>query len=91
METLNVMKEVRFDSAFNFKYSMRIGTKASEYEDQIPDQIKQERLKRVIELQKEHTLIRNKKLIGSTQTILVEKNQKCRKIIGQEEQTQING
>ena len=76
METINVMKEVRFDSAFNFKYSPRIGTKAFEYEDQIPDHIKQKRLKRVIELQKEHTLIRNKKLIGSTQTILVEKKSK---------------
>ena len=79
METINVMKEVRFDSAFNFKYSPRIGTKASEYEDQIPDHIKQKRLKRVIELQKEHTLIRNKKLIGSTQTILVEKKSKMSK------------
>ena len=79
METINVMKEVRFDSAFNFKYSPRIGTKAFEYEDQIPDQIKQKRLKRVIELQKEHTLIRNKKLIGSTQTILVEKKSKMSK------------
>tara|TARA_B100000287_G_scaffold103612_1_gene95852 strand:- start:773 stop:2134 length:1362 start_codon:yes stop_codon:yes gene_type:complete len=79
METINVMKEVRFDSAFNFKYSPRTGTKASEYEDQIPDHIKQKRLKRVIELQKEHTLIRNKKLIGSTQTILVEKKSKMSK------------
>ena len=79
METINVMKEVRFDSAFNFKYSPRVGTKASEYEDQIPDHIKQKRLKRVIELQKEHTLIRNKKLIGSTQTILVEKKSKMSK------------
>ena len=49
------MKEVRFDSAFNFKYSTRIGTKVSEYEDHIPEHIKQKRLKRVIELQKEHT------------------------------------
>ncbi len=79
METLNVMKEVKFDSAFNFKYSTRIGTKASEYEDHIPEHIKQKRLKRVIELQKEHTLIRNKKLIGSTQTILIEKKSKMSK------------
>ena len=34
LETIDVMKEVRFDSAFNFKYSPRIGTKASEFEDQ---------------------------------------------------------
>ena len=46
------MKEVRFDSAFNFKYSPRIGTKASEFEDQLSEKIKQKRLERVIDLQK---------------------------------------
>ena len=46
------MKKVRFDSAFNFKYSPRIGTKASEFEDQISEKIKQKRLETVINLQK---------------------------------------
>ena len=73
------MEEVRFDSAFNFKYSPRIGTKASEYEDQIPEDIKQKRLEKIIDLQKDHTLLRNKELIGSTQTILVEKESKMSK------------
>tara|TARA_S200000501_G_scaffold377215_1_gene434737 strand:+ start:1324 stop:2697 length:1374 start_codon:yes stop_codon:yes gene_type:complete len=76
LETIDVMKDVIFDSAFNFKYSPRIGTKASEFEDQISEAIKQKRLEKVINLQKEHSLLRNKQLIGSTQTILVEKQSK---------------
>ena len=76
METISVMEDVKFDSAFNFKYSPRIGTKASEYEDQIKETIKQKRLEKVINLQKEHSILRNKKLIGSIQTVLVEKQSK---------------
>jgi tRNA-2-methylthio-N6-dimethylallyladenosine synthase len=75
-ETLEVMEIVKFDSAFNFKYSPRRGTKASEYDDQIDEVIKQDRLVRVIELQKKHTLDRNLDLIGTIQTILVEKESK---------------
>ena len=76
LETINVMEEVKFDSAFNFKYSPRIGTKAFEYEDQISEIIKQKRLEKVINFQKEHSILRNKQLIGSIQTILVEKQSK---------------
>ena len=75
-ETLNVMKEVRFDSAFNFKYSPRIGTKASEFEDQLTENIKQKRLERVISLQNHHSIERNQQLIGSIQDVLVEKQSK---------------
>jgi len=75
-ETLSVMEEIKFDSAFNFKYSPRRGTKASEYDDQIAEDVKQDRLSRVIELQKKHTLERNLDLVGSTQIVLVEKESK---------------
>ena len=75
-DTLNLMKEVKFDSAFNFKYSSRPGTKASEYEDQVDEKVKQLRLQKVIDLQKLHTLELNKKLVGSTQKVLVEKESK---------------
>ena len=75
-ETLSVMEEIKFDSAFNFKYSPRRGTKASEYDDQIAEDVKQDRLSRVIELQKKHTLKRNLELVGSTQIVLVEKESK---------------
>ena len=75
-ETLTVMKEVKFDSAFNFKYSPRPGTKASEYDDPIPEDIKQQRLEQIIDLQKRHTLERNLDLVGTIQTVLIEKESK---------------
>ena len=75
-ETLTVMEEVKFDSAFNFKYSPRPGTKASEYDDPIPEDIKQERLEQIIDLQKRHTLERNLDLVGTIQTVLIEKESK---------------
>ena len=75
-ETLAVMEEVKFDSAFNFKYSPRPGTKASEYDDPIPEDIKQQRLEQIIDLQKRHTLERNLDLVGTIQTVLIEKESK---------------
>ena len=75
-ETLDVMNIVKFDSAYNFKYSPRRGTKASEYDDQIDEDVKQERLVQVIELQRIHTLERNLELVGTIQTVLVEKESK---------------
>ena len=75
-ETLNVMNEVKFDSAFTFKYSPRLGTKAYEYSDQILEIDKQERLDKVIKLQKKHTIFRNKEMIGNIERVIVEKNSK---------------
>ncbi|MFL3009190.1 MAG: tRNA (N6-isopentenyl adenosine(37)-C2)-methylthiotransferase MiaB [Candidatus Neomarinimicrobiota bacterium] len=75
-QTLEVMNSIKFDFAFNFKYSARRGTKAIEYDDQINEEDKKSRLARVIALQKEHTLFRNKKLIGSFQKVLIEKESK---------------
>lgn len=75
-DTLDMMNKVEFDSAFMFKYSSRPGTKASEYEDHVPEDKKQYRLERVIELQKRHTLKRNQALIDKTITVLVEKPSK---------------
>ena len=79
IETLDVMNEIKFDSAFNFKYSPRRGTKASEYDDQIPEDIKQDRLQRVINLQKIHTLENNEKLVGNFEKVIVEKESKMSK------------
>ena len=72
-ETLKVMNAVKFDSAFTFKYSLRTGTKAAEYSDQVPETEKQKRLEEVIKLQKRHTLSRNKAIIGQVEKVLVEK------------------
>ena len=76
LETLEVMEKVEFNSAFMFKYSSRPGTKASEYTDQINEDVKQKRLEALILLQKEKTLIANKKLIGTVQEVVVEKESK---------------
>tara|TARA_B100001750_G_scaffold141564_1_gene112879 strand:+ start:4984 stop:6303 length:1320 start_codon:yes stop_codon:yes gene_type:complete len=75
-ETLYVMNEIKFDSAFTFKYSPRLGTKAYEYSDQISEVDKQKRLDKVIKLQKKHTIMRNKEMIGNIERVLVEKNSK---------------
>ena len=72
-ETLKVMSAVKFDSAFTFKYSLRTGTKAAEYSDHITETEKQTRLEEVIKLQKHHTLLRNKAIIGQVEKVLVEK------------------
>jgi len=75
-ETLAVMEVVKFDSAFNFKYSPRPGTKASEYDDPIPEDIMQQRLEQIIDLQKRHTLERNLDLVGTIRRVLIEKESK---------------
>ena len=75
-ETLEVMEEVRFDTAFTFKYSSRPGTKAAEFEDTVPEEEKQNRLQQMITLQREHTLYRNQLHVGDTMEILVEKDSK---------------
>jgi tRNA-2-methylthio-N6-dimethylallyladenosine synthase len=59
-----------------FKYSSRPGTKAAEYTDQIPEDIKQSRLERLIELQKNVSLIANQKQIGNILQVIVEKESK---------------
>tara|TARA_B100001540_G_scaffold157062_1_gene139116 strand:+ start:33 stop:1316 length:1284 start_codon:yes stop_codon:yes gene_type:complete len=75
-DTLSVMDEVKFDSAFTFKYSPRSGTKAIEYEDQLNENVKQRRLEKVILLQKSHTLFRNQSFVGKIEHVLIEKESK---------------
>ena len=76
LSTLRVMEQVRFDSAFTFKYSPRKGTKALEYEDQLSEDVKQKRLEKVISLQKSHTALRNQCFIGKIENVLIEKESK---------------
>lgn len=72
-QTLELMREARFDSAFMFKYSERPGTLASrEMKDNIPEEIKIERLNRMIALQNELSLESNKRDIGREFEVLVE-------------------
>lgn len=72
-QTLSLMREVGFDSAFMFKYSERPGTLASrEMKDNIPEDVKIDRLNRMIALQNELSLASNKKDVGKTFEVLAE-------------------
>ena len=73
MDTLSLMEEVVFDSAFMFAYSERPGTLASKkYPDDIPYEVKTERLNQIIELQGRMSLKSNEQEIGRRKRVLVE-------------------
>ena len=72
-ETLSLMREVGYDSAFMFKYSERPGTYAARhYEDDVPEDEKIRRLNEIIALQNELSLESNRRDIGKTFEVLVE-------------------
>lgn len=72
-ETLSLMREAGFDAAFMFKYSERPGTYASKHlPDNIPEEVKIERLNRMIALQNELSLESNQRDIGKTFEVLAE-------------------
>jgi tRNA-2-methylthio-N6-dimethylallyladenosine synthase len=70
--TMDLLRTVRFDGAFTFKYSPREGTKAWEMNDDIPDEEKGRRVYEITELQ--HGISReiNQRLVGTVQQVLVE-------------------
>lgn len=71
-DTLSLVREVEFDSAFTFLYSVRKGTPAEHYEDQVPEDIKHERFNRLVDLMNELSLKKNKTLEGKVVPVLVE-------------------
>ena len=72
-ETLSLMREVGFDSSFMFKYSERPGTLAARtMPDNVPEEVKIDRLNRMIALQNELSLESNRRDIGKTFEVLVE-------------------
>ena len=72
-ETMSLMREVGFDSSFMFKYSERPGTLASRtMPDNVPEEVKIDRLNRMIALQNELSLASNRRDIGKTFEVLVE-------------------
>ncbi len=70
--TLNIMKEIKFDGAYMFKYSPRKGTKAYKMQDDVPEDIKKRRLTEIIDLQQNISYELNKSLIGTEEIVLVE-------------------
>lgn len=72
-ETLSMMREVGFDSAFMFKYSERPGTYAAKrLEDNIPEEVKSRRLQEIIDLQMELSRQSNEKDMGKEFEVLTE-------------------
>ncbi len=73
LQTLDAMERVRFDSAFMFKYSERPGTFAAKHlSDDVPEEVKLQRLDRMIELQNRLSLESNQADIGKTFDVLIE-------------------
>ena len=72
-DTLSLMREVRYDHAYMFKYSERPQTYAArKYEDDVPEDVKQRRLEEIIDLQNRHAEASNEAEIGRVHTVLVE-------------------
>lgn len=72
--TLDVLKAVKYDGAFMFKYSPRENTKAWEMGDDIPEELKAERLNEIITVQEEISFNLNQQLIGEAVEVLVERD-----------------
>ncbi len=71
-ETLRLCQEVGFDSAFTFLYSVRKGTPAEKYEDQIPEEIKHERFEMLVDVINQSALEKNRNREGKVERVLVE-------------------
>ena len=72
LDTLDVVDKVRFDNSFMFMYSIRTGTKAAEMRNQIDEEVKKERLQRLIALQNKIAKENSVAYMGQTIRLLVE-------------------
>jgi tRNA-2-methylthio-N6-dimethylallyladenosine synthase len=71
-ETLEVVEEIGFDGAFTFVFSPRQGTEAAAMHDQVAEEVKRERIERLIELVQHVAHERNRARIGRVEEVLVE-------------------
>ena len=72
VETLEVVEEVGYDGAFTFVYSPRAGTDAASMSEQIPDDVKRDRIERLVELVQTLAAVRNEERVGRVEEVLVE-------------------
>jgi tRNA-2-methylthio-N6-dimethylallyladenosine synthase len=70
--TLDIMREVKYDGAYMFKYSPREGTKSYKMKDDVSEELKTKRLQEIINLQQEISYNLNQELINKEEIILVE-------------------
>ena len=71
-ETIDFIREIKFDAAYTFIYSKRSGTPAAEFDGQIDDSIKHERLEKLMDVQNEISMEINNQLQNKTFEVLVE-------------------
>jgi tRNA-2-methylthio-N6-dimethylallyladenosine synthase len=71
VQTLDVVRQARFATAFTFQYSPRPGTPAATMDDQVPKAVVQERYERLMAVVEETTWAENRALVGSTVEVLV--------------------
>jgi len=71
-ETIDVVEEVGFDGAFTFVFSPRAGTEAAGMAEQVPDEVKRERIERVVEVVQRVAHGRNEERVGRVEEVLVE-------------------
>jgi len=71
-ETVSLVQEVQFDSAFTFIYSPRAGTEAAALPDQIPNDVKHARLERLVDVVQRGAAERNARRVGLVEQVLVE-------------------
>lgn len=75
-ETIDLLDKIRFDNLFSFKYSEREGTAAAKFDKKVSERIKSVRLKSLQLLQEQHTLDKNREMLGKVWDVLVEKRSK---------------
>lgn len=86
LDTVNLVKTVKFDGAFTFVYSKREGTKAAAMDGQVDPEIQKDRIMRLIEIQNDLNREQSKTYIGKTVEILVEDyDEKKRAYMGRDE------
>jgi tRNA-2-methylthio-N6-dimethylallyladenosine synthase len=71
-ETVSAVREVGYDGAFTFVYSPRQGTEAAAMADQVPEDVKRERIERLIEVVQHVAEARNQERVGGVEEVLVE-------------------
>lgn len=71
-ETLELCRKVQYDSAFTFIYSIRKGTPAASYLDQVPEEVKHRRFDRLVDVINESSLAKNREYMGRVVEVLVD-------------------
>ncbi len=71
-DTMDLLQRVKFDMVYSFKYSPREGTPAAKMTNPVPEDVKEERMTRLLKMQDEFSLKSNEKYIGRTVRVLVD-------------------